>query len=146
MKEKMENGDDVNGHLSKLVFKDMNKTDKMLDDWNIYHLHLRLGSPNVFDKARTQSGDLLMAVILHDDAYFIDVTSHSNDDWFDVRYLKIIKDNWEQELLIRHDDIIRGSPSPRNRAKSNTRGSKGNQGDERKKEPIKNAGHREFNG
>lgn len=106
MKEKLENGDDVNGHLSKLVFKDMNKTDKMLDDWNIYHLHLRLGSPNVFDKARTQSGDLLMAVILHDDAYFIDVTSHSNDDWFDVRYLKIIKDNWEQELLIRHDDII----------------------------------------
>lgn len=106
MKEKLENGDDVNGHLSKLVFKDMNKTDKMLDDWNIYHLHLRLGSPNVFDKARTQSGDLLMAVILHDDAFFIDVTSHSNDDWFDVRYLKIIKDNWEQELLIRHDDII----------------------------------------
>lgn len=45
MKEKLENGDDVNGHLSKLVFKDMNKTDKMLDDWNIYHLHLRLGSP-----------------------------------------------------------------------------------------------------
>lgn len=84
----------------------MNKTDKMLDDWNIYHLHLRLGSPNVFDKARTQSEYLLMAVILHDDAYFIDVTSHSNDDWFDVRYLKIIKDNWEQELLIRHDDII----------------------------------------
>ena len=106
MKEKLKNGDDVNGHLSKLVFKDMNKTDKMLDDWSIYHLHLCLGSPNVFDKARTQSGDLLMAVILFDDAYFIDVTSHSNDDWFDVRYLKIIKDNWEQELLNRHDDII----------------------------------------
>lgn len=106
MKEKLENGDDVNGHLSKLVFKDMNKTDKMLDDWNIFHLHLCFGSPNVFDKARTQSSDLLMAVILFDDAYFIDATSHSNDDWFDVKYLKIIKDNWEQELLIRHNEIV----------------------------------------
>ena len=106
MKEKLENGDDVNGHLSKLIFKDMNKTDKMLDDWNIYHIHFCFGSPDVFDKVRKQSGDLLMAVILFDDAYFIDATNHSKDDWFDVRYLKIIKDNWEQELLIRHDDII----------------------------------------
>ena len=106
MKEKLENGDDVNGHLSKLVFKDMNKTDKMLDDWNIYHLHLCFGSPDVFDKARTQSGDLLMAVILFNEAYFIDVTNHSKDDWFDVRYLKIIKDNWEEELLNKHNEIL----------------------------------------
>lgn len=106
MKEKMENGDDINGHLSKLVFKDMNKTDKMLDDWNIYHLHLCFGSPDIFDKTRIQSSDLLMTVILFNDAYFIDTKNHSHDDWFDVKYLKIIKDNWKLELLLEHNDII----------------------------------------
>jgi hypothetical protein len=106
MQIKIENGEDVNGHLSKLVFRKLDETDKMLDDWNIYHFHLCLGNPNVFDDSRTQSGDLLMATILFDDAYFIDITNHSKDDWFLKEYLEIIKNNWESELLIRYDDII----------------------------------------
>lgn len=105
MQIKIKNGEDVNGHLSKLIFRKLDKTDKMLDDWNIYHLHLCLGNPDVFDDSRVQSRDLLMATILFDDAYFIDITNHSNDDWYLKEYLKIIKNNWESELLIKHDDI-----------------------------------------
>lgn len=106
IKTKIESGADVNGHLSKRIFTKLDETDKMLDDWNIYHLHLCFGNPDVFDLSRIQSGDLLMAVILYNDAYFIDVTNHSNDDWYDVSYLEIIKNNWEGDLLIRHDEII----------------------------------------
>jgi len=105
MKNKVENGVDVNGHLSKLILKKLDETDKMLDDWNIYHLHLSFGNPDIFDDSRGQSGDLLMAIILYDDAYFIDVTNHARDDWYNVNYLEIIRNNWENELLIKYDDI-----------------------------------------
>lgn len=106
MKTKFETGVDVNGHLSKRVLSKIDEDDKFLDDWNIMHLHLSYGNPDVFDMTRVQSGDLLMIVLTMDDVYFIDVTNHSRDDWFRIEYLKIIKDNWEKELLIKHDEIV----------------------------------------
>lgn len=104
MKKKMKNGVDVNGHLSKTIFK--HKEDKFFDDWNMSHLHLCFGNPSVFDFSRAQSGDLLMVVITSTIAYFVDVTDHSPEDWYKKELLKTIKDSWEEELMIRHDDII----------------------------------------
>ncbi len=104
MRSKFENGDDVNGHLSKCILKNPGEADKMLEDWNIYHLHLCEGNPDFFDLLRNQSSDLLMAMILNNDAYFIDITDHSsNIIWYTTDYLKIVKDNWENDLLVKAD-------------------------------------------
>ena len=108
MKEKFEQGKDVNGHLSKTVFKDIKngKEDMLFNDWRIYHLHMDLKKLDVFDFDREMSGDLLFAVVQYDDVYFLQTTHHDSDDWYKVEYLQIMKNNWEKELLCKHNDIV----------------------------------------
>lgn len=108
MKEKFEQGKDVNGHLSKHVFKDIKSGDEdmMFNDWRIYHLHMDLNELDVFDFDREMSGDLLFAVVLYDDVYFLQTTYHGLDDWYNIEFLKIMKNNWEDELLYKHNDIV----------------------------------------
>lgn len=108
MKKKFEEGKDVNGHLSKTVFKDIKnrKEDMLFNDWRICHLHMDLRELDVFDFNREMSGDLLFAVIQYDDVYFLQTTYHDPDDWYNFDFLKIMKNNWENELLNKHNDIM----------------------------------------
>lgn len=107
MKEKFEQGKDVNGHLSKTVFsiKDGNE-DMLFNDWRIYHLHMDLKELDIFNFDRKMSGDLLFVVVLYDDVYFLQITYHDSDDWYKFEYLQIMKNNWENELLFKHNNIV----------------------------------------
>lgn len=106
MQKKMENGIDVNGHLSKTIIRDIHKNDMLLDDWRICHLHLDYRDGDFFDMSRPMSSDLLFAVVLSNNVYFLDITNHGVDDFADLDYLKIMKNNFENELLVKHEDVI----------------------------------------
>lgn len=89
VKTKIEQGLDVNPHLSKTLdnidFKDM-----LLNDWGIHHFHLgqNMQSSGFMDR----TGDVLFAIISKSSAYFIDVMPHNN--WSEVNLLEIIQANW----------------------------------------------------
>lgn len=65
------------------------KSDFMLKNWNIYHLHLHQKSKN-----------LLFMVIERDTAYFVDIKPHPRGaEWYDRNLLEIIDRNWPQLLM-----------------------------------------------
>lgn len=111
MQRKFLNGDDVNGHLSKTIIKQIEKDDMLFDDWGISHLHLCTGFLDFFDLNRFMSSDLLFVIVLSDDVYFLQITNHGRDDFVDFDYLRIIKNNWESELLSEQDSIVSVSQS-----------------------------------
>lgn len=82
----------------------------MFAEWNICHLHLCEGNPSIFDFSRKQSSDLLMAIMTSTDAYFIDITDHSRDDWYSLDYIRIVKNNWEN-LITKNSEIPNVSDS-----------------------------------
>jgi hypothetical protein len=105
MRDKFKEGEDLNGFLSKTIFNKIEDDDMLLDDWHIKHLHMDLKDLDFFDVNRKMSGDLLFAVVLIDDVYFLQITNHGKDDFVDTSYLSIIKNNWESKLLIEHKEI-----------------------------------------
>lgn len=105
MERKFTDGSDVNGHLSKTILK-AEYNDMLLNDWKIKHLHLDKNDSSFFDKNRPMSGDLLFVVVDHDDVYFLDVEPHGTPNVFCLfKYLQIIQNNWEKELLVQIREI-----------------------------------------
>lgn len=51
-----------------------------------------------------------MAIMTSTDAYFIEVTDHSRDDWYSLDYLRIVKNNWEN-LITKNREIPNVSDS-----------------------------------
>ena len=105
MKKRFEDGADVNGHLSKTIVRKLEEDDMLLDDWKIHHFHMTENQMDFFDMSRKMGGDLLFAVVLSNDVYFLQITDHGKDDFVDVDYLRIMKNNWEEELLNKHVEI-----------------------------------------
>lgn len=99
MEQKMTDGVDVNGHLSKTIFE-AGYNDMLLNDWKIKHIHLGKTDFDFFDRNRPMSGDLLFASVEYDNAYFLDVEGHGVRNVFCLfKFLQIMEKNWEKELL-----------------------------------------------
>lgn len=97
--KKLIDGKNINGCLSKTYINRPLDSDRFLDDWGIYHLHLSGCDEDFFNLKRNMTEDLLMAVILNSKAYLIDVTDHDPDIWYDERFIRtIIENNWQNEL------------------------------------------------
>lgn len=91
---KMENGEDINGHLSKGIFK-ADKYDYILNHWNIHHLHLsEIEAHNEKEMSKNRSSWLLFFIINDDTAYFLDIKKHPRGSGFTtIEFLKIADNN-----------------------------------------------------
>lgn len=90
----IENGENINPYLSRRM-KETDYQDKLLFDWNVYHLHL--GTTKDADGYITRTGALLFAMINDEGVYFINIYSH-NDQWSDKDMLNIVNNNWPELL------------------------------------------------
>ena len=95
----LKNNISITPYMSKDRFKtDVAKSDFLLKNWNIYHLHLEKA---VTGKKFTNS-NLLFFQRAGDSVYMIDVMNHPRgNDWFDRRLLDIVFDNWPKLLKYR---------------------------------------------
>lgn len=91
-----ESGRTVIPYLTERV-NDTEKSDKMLWDYAMHHLHL---SRNVGQNAFVERSDWLLFVIVTDeDAYFVDVRPHTDPDrlqWVRQDLLTIVHSNWPE--------------------------------------------------
>ncbi|WLH62065.1 hypothetical protein [Pseudomonas sp. FP2300] len=92
IKKKVEQGQDLSPHLSKLI-DEIGKTDLMLSDWGVYHLHL---GTELKGRYIARTGPLLFARVTEDDFYAISIYSH--DDWTDADIVETIHRNWPESI------------------------------------------------
>ena len=93
-KNKFEMGDDVNNHLSRLIYS-ASKRDILFDTWKVKHLHLNkteATSKNQMKKNRSEF--LLFFISCQDEYVFLDVKNHPEANEFTAyEMLKIIYNN-----------------------------------------------------
>lgn len=96
-KEKFENGEDMNGHLSRKIYN-ADYFDALLNSWNIYHFHLSMVTANTdSEMAINRSSTLLFAYVGENDVYFIDIANHSQQHVFSMfSLLETGQRNWEE--------------------------------------------------
>ena len=87
---KIEEGMNLNPYLSKKM-RDVSYQDKMLFDWDVYHLHLGLNEDN--DGYIHRTGALLFAMFDDDNAYLINIYNHK-DHWTNKDVLNIVNESW----------------------------------------------------
>lgn len=94
LKQKIDNGDDLKPYLSKRILQ--NYKDKMLEDWNVYHLHffpqIPHCPPNVLDRK------LLYCCIKDDNVYVLFIGDHTQ--FCDTYMLQIMRDNWPELMTL----------------------------------------------
>ena len=88
LKNKIESGQDIKPHLSKLALKPTNK-DSLLNDWRVHHFHLGEELQGDFTK---RTGPLLFAIVADNDFYAINIFCHGK--WADDAIVEIIHKNW----------------------------------------------------
>lgn len=104
LREAIHRGDDLKPYLSRGTFK-IDRSDGLLDDWGILHLHLgeRFQADGLIEGTET-----VAFVLVRDDCiYFIEALPHGRgygDVWFRESLIHVIDQNWP-ELLPRN-----GSP------------------------------------
>ncbi|MBL7841926.1 MAG: hypothetical protein JNJ75_17395 [Cyclobacteriaceae bacterium] len=87
-------GEDLTPFLSKKL-KDLSYNDDLINDWDIYHLHLgRVLEPA--GEFIVRSGPVLKARFDDDHAYFINIYQHNN--WTKQEMIQIINDNWPESI------------------------------------------------
>lgn len=92
IKNKIENGIDINPYLSKKK-NNIDFNDGLLNDWNIHHLHLGKDSGEEFVE-RTK--ELLFVKFDKNNAYFINVYKHGA--WAKQEMVRIIHNNWPESI------------------------------------------------
>lgn len=90
--KKLELGININGYLSKNIFRS-DYNDAMLNHFGIYHLHLGNGIKNGF---RKRSGDLLHIYLKNNNIYILGIFPHKN--WLEEGKIEIIANNWPETL------------------------------------------------
>lgn len=94
------NGEDIFPYLRH--DKDWGITDALLQNWDIYHLHLNKKNiqKNNTKQKKVQTSDYILFVrVSGSTAYFICVENHPKGDaWFNKNYLEIINANWPHLL------------------------------------------------
>lgn len=112
---KMESGEDINGHLSKLIYA-TDKWDYLLNQWNIRHLHLcEVPANNKSEMSKNRSSLLLFFITTKTDAYFLDVRMHPKGSGFTaIDFLELAEHNGWIDLCggMLREDIVRGSLQP----------------------------------
>jgi hypothetical protein len=89
VRQKVEAGTDLRPHLSRRL-TDLDFNDSLLNDWNIYHIHLGVTlDPDGFVK---RTGPVLLAKFEDKEAYFLNVEPHGQ--WASQRLLEIVQNNW----------------------------------------------------
>ena len=100
IKMEFENGIDVNPRLSKSL-EQISFNDKLLNDWNIYHLHLSNHKNHKEYYFYDRTSQLLFIYLTNSTAYFLDICDeHKNNPviFSQQKLLKIIDDNWHDLL------------------------------------------------
>lgn len=93
VKEKVEQGIDLRPHLSRKI-ADLDYDDDLLNDWDIYHLHL--GTTLDVDGFAKRTGPVLFARFDEQNAYFINVMGHGS--WTNQEMIRIIHRNWSESI------------------------------------------------
>lgn len=93
VKHKIEQGIDLRPHISKLILN-LNYDDGLLNDWDIYHLHL--GTTLDSDGFVERTGPVLFARFDKQTAYFINVMAHGS--WTNQDMIRIIHHNWPESI------------------------------------------------
>lgn len=93
VKEKIEKGIELRPHLSRKL-SDLDYDDDLLNDWDIYHLHL--GTTMDKDGFITRTGPVLFVRFDTHHAYLIDVMEHGN--WANQKLIRIIHQNWPESI------------------------------------------------
>ena len=95
---KIENGEDLSGHLSKSS-TDAEKMDGLLADWGIHHLHISDDKKNPGDAFYRRTGPVLFVLFREDDAYLIDIFPHGSKNpeaWTRIELLTLVKNTWPE--------------------------------------------------
>ena len=94
--ELLKKGQSIRPYLNKDVkhiFKKNCPKDFLLNDWNLYHLHLGELKPNAKFCDRTRH--VLFCRIAENDVYLVQILDHTEDSSFACRQLlTIMRDNW----------------------------------------------------
>ncbi|CAM5734346.1 hypothetical protein SAFG77S_11611 [Streptomyces afghaniensis] len=91
--EKIEQGKDLRSHLSRNII-DLDYDDDLLNDWDIYHLHL--GTSIDDDGFVKRTGPVLFVRFDGEFAYFINVMGHGS--WTNQDMIRIIHRNWPESI------------------------------------------------
>lgn len=107
--EFLKSGQSIRPYLNrdvKHIFKKNCPKDFLLNDWDLYHLHLGELKPNANFCDRTKY--VLFCKITNNDVYLIQILDHTEDSSFACRQLlTIIRDNWiEQYNVHKLNDIL----------------------------------------
>lgn len=107
--ELLKSGQSIKPYLNrdiKHIFKKNCPKDFLLNDWDLYHLHLGELKPNANFCDRTKY--VLFCRITNNDVYLIQILDHTEDSSFACRQLlTIIRDNWiEQYNVHKLNDIL----------------------------------------
>jgi hypothetical protein len=97
--KKMEKGEDVNCHLSKLIGNAEN-IDYLLDGYGIKHFHLGVEKEGNFIK---RTGELALGFITKEEVFFITTKNHGDDTWYGKDVLEIL--HKERPDLIEHAKV-----------------------------------------
>jgi hypothetical protein len=95
--KKLEDGDDVNGHLSKAILN-ADQPDLMMADWRIYHVHISNSKKLPSDFFFIRAGNLAFAIVNATTVYFLDILRHEKENWSKSVFLEIVKKNWPSLL------------------------------------------------
>lgn len=94
LEEKVQNGANLNPHLSKRLTqatKKAHENDLMFNTSKVHHLHL--GNSIGADGYVERTGPLLFVLVTDLDFYEIDIYDHKNH-WTDSGVMKIVRNNW----------------------------------------------------
>lgn len=96
--ERMKTGQSLEPYMSRLIYNTkVDKSDFLLKNWNIYHLHLeKVGKNNKFEG---KSSNLLFFQPKDGVIHLIDIKAHpKGSSWFDRDLLETIFENWPELL------------------------------------------------
>ncbi len=82
----------------KHIFKQNCPKDYLLNDWDLYHLHLGKLEKNA--KFCTRTKDVLFCRITPTDVYLIQILNHSKSSFACRKLLTILRDNWIEQYNV----------------------------------------------
>ncbi len=105
MKSIIENGDDINNHLTRTIYNSQ-FDDMLFNDWNIRHIHLNEQEETTNQGMKNNRSNLLLFAIFEDDkCYFIDVRDHNESNlWGLIKFLEILQHNWGNKFFNKVSD------------------------------------------
>lgn len=105
MKSIIENGKDINNHLTRTIYNSQ-FDDMLFNDWNIRHIHLNEREETTNQGMKNNRSSLLLfAIFERDTCYFIDVRDHNEENlWGLINFLEILQYNWGKKFFKKISD------------------------------------------